>query len=453
MRERVPCRLSRPALLATGLLALLMLPAWTLGQSAADAEREEKLRQLEDKVKALLKDVESLRKTGPAVRTPRKSPTTRAPRRGGPAVKVPIRPMIGAPGGAVKRFTFAISAKPWREVFKWLTDVSGKPVISSAFPTGTCTIETPPGKQYTLPEIIDLINEALLSGSATQKYLLINRERSFALVPADEKIDPALLPRVRLDELALRGNTEIVSVVVPLRSVSAEDAAPEVKKLLGPFGNVVALARANQLVLVDTVGNLRRIGRLLIDIDQDTTARTATFTYTCKYIRATEAARVLREMLGVPDKSPPGAGRPGPMGAAPPKAPTLAIGIDSRTNTLLLTGTPAKVIEVKEILTRIDVAAPGRGPILTGSPVLKMYTVPAGTAEALAKMLQDVYKSSPSCRISAAGSNKLLVHASPHDQIEIARQVLSLGEEEGGRGPARRGRTEEKGSSPKRKGP
>jgi type II secretory pathway component GspD/PulD (secretin) len=425
--------------LPIGLLALLSVPAWSLGQGPEDAERQEKLRRLEEKVKALLHDVEALRKA-PAARTPRRSrPIGKGPTaKGGPPSFVPtMRP----PAGSGKRINFAISGKPWREVLKWLTEVTGKPVVTTTIPTGTCTIETPPARRYTMPEVIDLLNEALQSGSATQKYLLINRERSFTLVPADEKIDPTLLPRVRLEDLDRRGNTELVSVVVALRSAVAGDIAPEVKKLLGPFGEVVVLTRSNQLVLQDTVGNLRRIGKLLVALDQDDAVRPATFSYTCKYIRAFQAASVLRELLGADAKAPTAKGPTmpgrGPM-PAPPRVSRLAIASDERTNTVLLTGPVNKVAEAREILQRIDVAVPGRAPILTGPPVLKMYSVPAGTAEALAKMLQDVYRSSSACRISAAGSNKLLVHASPHDQMAIARQILSLGDGEGPRRPEKK---------------
>ena len=35
---------------------------------------------------------------------------------------------------------------------------------------------------YTLPEVIDIINEGMLANAATNKYYLINRERSFIVV-------------------------------------------------------------------------------------------------------------------------------------------------------------------------------------------------------------------------------------------------------------------------------
>jgi hypothetical protein len=170
-----------------------------------------------------------------------------------------------AAGGPAKTFTFQARAKPWGDVFTWLTEQTGLPVVATSRPTGTFTFLPPaPGKKYTLPEVIDVLNEALLQ----KRLLLLRRERCFAVVPADEKIDPGLLERVRPEDLDLRGQTELVSVVIPLHSLQAEEFAPEVKKMLGPFGEVVALKKANRLVLQDTAGNLRRVYELIRDVEK-----------------------------------------------------------------------------------------------------------------------------------------------------------------------------------------
>jgi type II secretory pathway component GspD/PulD (secretin) len=166
---------------------------------------------------------------------------------------------------ADKKVFFEMRDKPWSQVLEWLSDITNLPVLTNYRPTGTFTF-LPPGrgpKEYTLAQVIDILNEGLLH----QKYLLIRRAASFTLVPADERVDPALVPRVSLDELDQRGNTELVSVLVRLTALKAEDIVPEVRKLMGPFGEVVLLAQANALVLQDTAGNLKRIHKTLQDIE------------------------------------------------------------------------------------------------------------------------------------------------------------------------------------------
>jgi serine/threonine protein kinase len=172
----------------------------------------------------------------------------------------PAAPPAPAAKPGEKRLRIEIRDKPWRGVFEWLSDQTGEPVSHTSTPPGTLTFSSPQGSAaakdgYTIPEVIDILNDALLA----QKYLLIRREGgSFTVVPADEKLDPTLVPRVRIEDLKDRGRTEIVMIVLPLKAPTAKDLVPTAKKLLGPFGEVTALTD-DRLLLQDTAGNLRRL--------------------------------------------------------------------------------------------------------------------------------------------------------------------------------------------------
>jgi RNA polymerase sigma factor (sigma-70 family) len=168
-----------------------------------------------------------------------------------------------APKPKEKTYSFEIRDKPWPQVFEWYSDISGLPFVGTERPTGTVQFIAPKQRQYTLEEITDHLNELLLA----KNYLLVRREASFTVLLADEKIDATLLPRVRLDDLAKRGKTELVTVVLPLTHLYAQDIGPEVKKMMGPFGAVVILEKANRLILQDTAGNLRRIHELVKEVE------------------------------------------------------------------------------------------------------------------------------------------------------------------------------------------
>jgi hypothetical protein len=155
----------------------------------------------------------------------------------------------------------------------------------------------------------------------------------------DEPQTVPRVPRILPQELEKHANSELVSVVIPLTSIPAEDAASEVKKMLGPFGTVVPLLRANQLLLQDTVGNLKRISQTLSAID-----------------------------------------------------------------------------------------VPAKRHVLGDPPILKSYSVPAGYAPAVARVLQEIYKTSSRIRLTPVGDHSILVFGSPDSQQEIARQILNLRE-------------------------
>jgi hypothetical protein len=184
-------------------------------------------------------------------------------------VEIPqAKPATPLPREATYEFEFR--DKPWvgerGSVLEWLSDLTGLPVsITHAKPTGTVTFLNPRvngvPQRYTLGQILDILNEEL----ERQRLLLIRRARGFSIEPANEKIDPSILPSVSPGELDKYGNTELVVVIFPLSTLVAEDLAKEVKGLLGPFGSIAALPAANRVVVQDTVGNLKRIRSIIKD--------------------------------------------------------------------------------------------------------------------------------------------------------------------------------------------
>jgi type II secretory pathway component GspD/PulD (secretin) len=162
---------------------------------------------------------------------------------------------------------FEFKDAPWKVVFGWLEEQTGKPVIHIHRPTGTFTFRHREKKMYTIAEVVDILNEALTAGQ--QKHLLIQRERQFLIVPADERVDGSIPQRVSADQLPERGKTEIVRVVIALRTLQADDVVADVKKMLGPFGEAMASKAGNRLLLQDQAGNLQRIYRMLTEIEQE----------------------------------------------------------------------------------------------------------------------------------------------------------------------------------------
>ncbi len=285
-------------------------------------------------------------------------------------------------------------------------------------------------------EIIDLINDGLLA----HKYVMLRRPFSFTLAAADEKIDPAILPFITLKDLPEWGDTEIVKLPYQLNKLLAEETAPEAKKMMGPFNEVVPMLKANQLVLTDTVKNLRVVIAMLDDIEKKE-GETEALVYECQYIRAKEAEVELTKLLGAnapppaPEQPRFGGGFGGAFGgggggqqqqAAPPPAPaaskrsrTVTVTSNERANTVSVSGPPDKIAMAKSFLTKFDTAPPGTQKIYKGPPAWNNYEVP-GTAENLAKIASDLYKNDPSVRIYNVGTNRIMVLAMPEMQREIA---------------------------------
>ena len=373
-----------------------------------------------------------------------------------------------------KLIAFAMDGKPWDAVFKWLANETGKDVVYINKPTGTFSFIGRNQKTYTLPEVIDIINGGLLSASQTQKYYLINGERVFTVVPADEKIDPILLPQLTPRQLADHGDTEIVRLILPLTSLNAEDMAPRLGAIMGPFHEAVAMP-GNRLVLQDTVGNIRRVMDTLKDIEESEKTQSDSYSHVCKYIRARDGEKILRTLMGEPQVvqaptaaapaaappmfTPPAAppmftppGQPGappmftpPMATPTTPAPTTFPSVPSRPapvrssrqfyitsddakNLILVTGPPEIIAKAKDLIeNRLDKPADGQKPVLVGPPAFKTIAVPDGNAESLAKILESPFPASSTLRITSAGSNALRVYACPEDLDNIEKLVEQIG--------------------------
>ncbi len=165
-------------------------------------------------------------------------------------------------------YSFEMRGKSWANVFEWLTDKTGKPFISRDLPPGSLNFIARQGQKFSIPEIIDIVNDGLLP----LRYVLINRRTSFTLVPASD-INPINVPRISTQEFGEHGQSEVVSTILKLKTLVAADLATEVKKQMGPFGNVVVLASMNQLLVQDTLGNLQRIIANIQEADKSDAVR------------------------------------------------------------------------------------------------------------------------------------------------------------------------------------
>jgi type II secretion system protein D len=327
-------------------------------------------------------------------------------------------------------YTLEFREKPWKAVFEWLSDKTSLPFITNLQPpTGTFTFIAPTGRKYSMIEIIDIINDGLLQ----HKYVMLRRTGSFTTVSADEKIPPDLVPLIPLKELPEWGETEIVKLAYPLKYLASEEQAPETKKMMGPFGDVVPMVKANQLVLMDTAKNLRVVIALLDDIEKKEGAESETLVYECQYIRAKEAEEKLIKLLGANQPTETATPR-GPFGQGggpggfqfqqPPPQPTgkrsriVTVTSDELQNKVLVSGPPDKLGQAKAFLAKLDT---GETKIYKGPPSWNNYDVDGGNAESLAKILSEQYKSDQGVRIYPVSVNRIMVYAMPEVHAAVGR--------------------------------
>ena len=344
-----------------------------------------------------------------------------------------------------KTHTLYFAKANWPEVLDWFAKESGLTPILTIQPTGSVDIKPPMGKKFTMGEVVDLLNEAM----AQQKFILIRRQVTFYIHPSDEKINATDVPRLELSELPTRGKTELVQVLIPLKSLTAEDAVPEIQKLLSPFGTVSPLSKINTLVVLDTAKNVSNIYKMIQEIEGESGEL---LTHVCKYKKAQDLADHLKTLLT--DKStevlgaaqpgaqpfvdprfgpggggydprfgpggggfdPRGRGRDGQASSRPPKSVNIAV--DPKANSVTISAPPEKIAAAKKIIEEFD---KGTTIFKPEDPELKKYAVPAGTADAIAKTLM---ADNPALRVIAVpAANELWVMATPTEHFELMKKI------------------------------
>jgi hypothetical protein len=311
-------------------------------------------------------------------------------------------------------YSFAFNKASWTNVLEWLSRITKLPIAQSGL-RGTFTFVPPKRggreRQYTVPEIMDILNEAL----AAQKLMLIRRQAMLRIFPADEQLDPEQYPLLRIEDLANRGKTEVARVVYQPTMVPPETLAFHVKKMTGPLGQVIVSKETGHLVLVDTAPNLRAMIAALNDLEDASPGEV--WAHKCKHCKATEVAEKLRGILGA---------------LQPGKAQRIAIAADEAANIVFVSGPPEKVALARATVGMLDVPHGLRNRRL-GRPLdLNTYAVPGRYADAAVEMLRDLYRASPWLRFAAVGPSVILVSGPAADQKEIAPQLASCWPAPGG---------------------
>jgi hypothetical protein len=252
---------------------------------------------------------------------------------------------------------------PWQKVIEWYQDQSGLEFHSSyAPPTGSFSYY---GKRkLTIPEITDLLNEAL----QVKKYVLLRREATFMLHPADEAVPLELVPRIKIEELKNYGKSEFVSLVYELKHLGAKETAPEIKKMMTPFGQVMPLLRPNLLLMQDKVKTLELIIHVLEHGARS--LQPVTELIPLGTLEARAVADMLKAMY---------AGGDGKTGAP-------YIEGDQLRNAVIVKGSAEQVADIKAIIKAI-----GDNPGAAGAPTMRIITIDRGSAATLAEALQTLF--------------------------------------------------------------
>ncbi|MCS6797116.1 MAG: type II secretion system secretin GspD [Myxococcota bacterium] len=272
------------------------------------------------------------------------------------------------------------------------------------------------GKRFILPGKLRSIKATVYAptqvtaAEAYEAFLSILQLNGMTVVPSGRYLKIVESAGIETQPLAIYGDAaaapaddRFITRLHRLEYVSAEDVA----NLLGRFksreGNVTAYAPTNTLILTDTGSNVRRMLRLVEEIDIPRTGEQI-WVHPVHHASATELAQRLQEIFPVGQTGPPGSGRPSPprpvrqgdspgspqpepgaetFGASSAESRISKILADDRTNSLVILATERAYLRIVDVLRELDVPVAGSGRV-------HVHDVQHGDAEELAQTLQNV---------------------------------------------------------------
>jgi general secretion pathway protein D len=166
-----------------------------------------------------------------------------------------------------------------------------------------------------------------------------------------------------------------ITRLIPLEFVKAETVNNTLKPLVSKDANVIAYAPTNTLILTDTAANIRRLMRIIEQIDVEIYSETIKV-FPLKYAEAAQLATQLGEIFGSETATgPPGAPRVRPR--VRPGATDAAAGgdgvvgsvgeprfiVDERTNALIAIATRAALDQIENLIEMLDYQRKGTGKV------------------------------------------------------------------------------------------
>lgn len=344
------------------------------------------------------------------------------------------------------KVSFSVKGQPWEPVLQWLADASALSLDWQELPADSLNLIT--SRDYTMEEARDLINRHLISRGFT---MIVNGE--IMTIVKLKELNPALVQRVKPDQLKMLPDHTICKVSFDLDWLIADEAVEELKPMLSSAGQIHKLSRTNRLEVVDTAVSLRQIWEL-IESEQSTDGEEQLVrAFRLKHRRAEDVIRMLRELLNIKDPSggsqnsgqmdpnmaaqmmeqvqqqmqamqQAAAQATGAAGGAAKKAIETRLVLNPRENMILAQAAPDQMAVIEKAVEQIDVEKDVQGTLIDNINRMKMYRLESVDPQTVAELLQQLGDLSPSTVLKVDKQKRTIIAwASLADHLTITTLV------------------------------
>jgi general secretion pathway protein D len=277
-------------------------------------------------------------------------------------MQTPIKPFETGidyqPTSPAARVTFNLEDADLPELVRMMSQITGRSFIL-------------PSKSRSIKATVYAPTK-VTAGEAYQAFLSILELNGMALVPAGRymkivesgRVEGRAVPLYSGDESVPTGD-RYVTRLQAVKNIAAEDAAKLLERFKSADGGMTAYAPTNVLIMTDTGTNLRRMLRILEEVD---IARTGEQIWVepIRHASAADIEKRLSDIFDVSNNKDKKAAAPAPT----PGASTTIGGGDSRlskviaderTNSIVIVATEPAYLRVLDMLKYLDISMEGEG--------------------------------------------------------------------------------------------
>ena len=225
----------------------------------------------------------------PDATEPTPTPADATPQMPPPAAPVQIaEPTVSTSTGlSTNGITFNFRNAPLNTVLTYMSDAAGFIIVLNTQVRGNVTvISTHP---MTKDEAVDVLNSVLNQNG----YAAVRDDRTLTIMTkADAKTSN--IP-VKIGEVAtnIPKNDEIVTQIIPIRFVDAQQLVVDMSPFVSPQAIIVANQAGNSIVITDTQSNIRHLTEIIESIDSSAEMETAVQVFPLKYANPNDVVAAL----------------------------------------------------------------------------------------------------------------------------------------------------------------
>ncbi|MCG8651799.1 MAG: general secretion pathway protein, partial [Pirellulales bacterium] len=304
------------------------------------------------------------------------------------------------------------SRADWKSVLEWFSDEAQLSLEYDQLPQGSLTYSDP-ARPYTISESLDVINLNLMK----RGYALVRRGRSLQVIDLEadnaEKLISEIAELVKPEDLDRRGESDIVSCVFGLGSMTPDAAKEELPQMVGPWGRVIVLDSARQVKVTETASKLKAIRTLLATASS---ADSQVIELELVHRGADELLELARPLLGL---------EPGEN-----VNDEIRISVSVYGDLILATGNPGKLSLLEAIVKKRDKPLPEADPNANEEaalPTFKTHFVSTADITTVFDVLQTMLSGQPDTRVGIDPNTKAIIaRARPETQELIANTIAQM---------------------------